>query len=90
MKNNSIERDYWSEGGQIFFSSGWAWGVAPNLRRICLGKEEDILRALSGSISMGDTKVDDILRIELNCRGKENVPSRPRMRRTRMADKNDK
>jgi len=30
-------RDYWSEGGQIFFHYGKAYGVAPDLTTACLG-----------------------------------------------------
>ena len=39
-------KDYWSECGQIFFTGGHGYGLTPQLRTICLGKEEDIKKFL--------------------------------------------
>ena len=36
------EKDYWSNCGQIFFTSGFGWGLTNKLDNICLGKEDDI------------------------------------------------
>lgn len=35
-------RDYWSDYGQIFFHYGKGYGLTPELKTICLGREEDI------------------------------------------------
>ena len=34
----------WSTDGQVFYVDGWAWGLTPSLKTICLGKEEDIIK----------------------------------------------
>ncbi len=39
-------RDYWSDCGQVFFCDGKGYGLAETLETVCLGKEEDILKAL--------------------------------------------
>jgi hypothetical protein len=39
-------RDYWSECEQILFHYGKGYGLAETLETVCLGKEEDILKAL--------------------------------------------
>jgi len=39
-------KDYWSECGQIFFHYGKGYGLTDSLQTVCLGKEEDILKAL--------------------------------------------
>jgi hypothetical protein len=44
MSKQSETRDYWSECGQVFFLDGWGWGLTEKLQRICLGREEDILK----------------------------------------------
>ncbi len=35
-------KHYWSECGQICFVDGWGYGLTPELRSVCLGKEDDI------------------------------------------------
>ena len=37
-------RTYSSGDCQIFFCDGKGWGIAPNLRTICLGNAEEILK----------------------------------------------
>jgi len=32
----------WSDGGQIYYTGGYAWGVLSNLKTVCLGTEEKI------------------------------------------------
>lgn len=39
-------RDYWSECEQIFFHYGKGYGLTEALETVCLGKEEDLLKAL--------------------------------------------
>ena len=65
-------KDRWSSGGQIYFLAGWGWGTTRYGETICMGKEEDILKALDGNTSLGSSGLDRILRQELNRVG---VPS---------------
>ena len=58
----------WSKGGQIFFLDGWAWGIAPNLQRVRVGIEKEVLKALEMGHSLGSALADNILRAELNNR----------------------
>jgi hypothetical protein len=37
-------RDYWSDCEQVYFLDGYGWGLTDKCQRICLGKEEDILK----------------------------------------------
>lgn len=34
----------WDDTGQVFYIDGWGYGLSPNLRTICIGKEEDIIK----------------------------------------------
>jgi hypothetical protein len=44
-------RSYWSEpDGQIFFVDGRGYGIAKDLRTVCLGKEGEIWRYLNEGI----------------------------------------
>lgn len=70
-KPQSLERDYWSPGSQIHYDYGWAWGVASDLHPVCLGREVDILDALEHNLSTGHDGIDNILRMDINERGKE-------------------
>ena len=46
-------KDYWSECEQIFFHHGKGYGLTETLETVCLGKEEDILKALeTGELSV--------------------------------------
>jgi hypothetical protein len=47
-------RDYWSDCGQVFFLDGWGWGLTEKCQRICLGKEEDILKFFETGELNGD------------------------------------
>ena len=38
------QKEYWSDCNQVYFLDGWGWGFTEKGQRICLGKEEDILR----------------------------------------------
>ncbi|MBA7633193.1 hypothetical protein ES703_40755 [subsurface metagenome] len=40
-------KDYWSEDSQVFFTTGKGYGLTEELKTICLGTEEDILRAFN-------------------------------------------
>ena len=40
------DKDRWSDGNQVYFLDGWAWGVNFNLVNICLGTEESIIKAM--------------------------------------------
>ena len=37
--------DHWSDCGQVFFHYGKGYALTEDLRSICLGREEDILKA---------------------------------------------
>ena len=52
----------WSEGNQIFFLEGFAWGVLSNLKTACLGTEESILKAMSEGTD--NPVLENILRME--------------------------
>ena len=64
-------KDYWSEGGQIHFSDGLAWGISPDFQTICLGTEADILKALEQNIKISPPVANGILLAELKCRNKK-------------------
>jgi hypothetical protein len=38
-------KSYWSDCAQVFFDSGYGWGVMEDGRTICLGNENAILEA---------------------------------------------
>ncbi len=45
-------KDFWSDDGQVFFTDGRGYGVAPNGSTVDIGKQSDILEAFaSGKIS---------------------------------------
>jgi len=47
-------KDSWNECGQVFFTGGCGYGLMPDLRSICLGKEEDITRFFdTGELNAG-------------------------------------
>ena len=48
------QKDYWSECEQVFFLDGWGWGSTEKGQRICLGREEDILRFFKTGELNGD------------------------------------
>lgn len=77
-------RACWSEGGQIFYCDGLAYGLSPKLRTICIGSEADILKAFKEHKSMGNPIIDNILTMDINNRGKS---PQTRTRRHRMAFK---
>ena len=77
----------WSEGGQIFFCGDKAWGVAPDLRTICLGKEAEITDALENNKATGNKTIDNILAMEINNRGNEILPVRPTLKRHQTKNK---
>ena len=54
MSKQSETRDYWSECGQVFFLDGYGWGFTEKGPRICLGREEDILRFFKTGQLNGD------------------------------------
>lgn len=70
------DRNSYSEGNQITFCDGKAWGVAPDLSTIYLGKETDILDALKNNKLTGNKTVDNILTMEINSRGRVCLPTR--------------
>lgn len=41
IKQNSV---HWILNDSVCIVDGFGWGVAPNLRTVCLGREEDILK----------------------------------------------
>jgi len=45
-KRREMEKDYWSQDGQIFFTGGQGFGLKANLETICLGTEADINEVL--------------------------------------------
>ena len=77
-------KDQWSEGGQVFYSEGWAWGVTSKGGRICLGTEEEIKEALAKHIRTGIPVVDNILIMEWNAMLEPAEPPRARMRRSKI------
>ena len=42
---------YYSEGGQVCFVDGCAWGLTPTLQTVYLGTEKDVLATLSEQAS---------------------------------------
>lgn len=46
IKVAKLLNDVWSEGGQIYYQDGAAWGVTEDLSTICLGPAELIYNAL--------------------------------------------
>ncbi len=79
---------FWSEGGQIFFLYGKAFGVIihgteypKELKTVCIGTEEEILKALQNNTSTGNSRIDNILTMELNYRGTSETPPRAPVRR---------
>ncbi|MFC1933243.1 hypothetical protein ACFLXU_06455 [Chloroflexota bacterium] len=45
-KEAPIKRDYWDDTGQVFFTGGNGWAVAPALHRFILGSETTVLEVL--------------------------------------------
>ena len=70
---DSRQRDYWSEGGQIFFHLGLAYGTLPDGKRQCIGPEDEVQRALKENRSLGNNTLDNILIMDMNCRAEEPV-----------------
>jgi len=66
----SIDRDYWSEGGQIFFHHSAAWSTKLDGSPCCLGTEDDVLKALDENKRTGNPVIDNILTIEINSRNR--------------------
>ncbi len=54
----------WSRGNQLFFLDGYAYGITEELVNICLGKETEVIKALSESKKTGNFKIDQILSLE--------------------------
>ena len=72
---------YWSPGGQICFIDGKAFGTASDSRTIQIGSEKEILGCLKDNKTTGNKITDNILRMELDNRGKLEEPKRRRLRR---------
>jgi len=64
-----MEAKDWSEGGQVYFTGGYAWGVSPKGRTICIGEEQEILNALRENKSTDNPIINNILTMEINNRG---------------------
>jgi len=66
VKASKILDDTWSEGGQIYFLDGAAWGVSEDLTTICLGPAELIYSALiTGSmIKSRNPAINQIIEME--------------------------
>jgi len=63
---------YWSEGGQIQYLDGWAWGIDQELRPICLGREDDVKASLTNpKLKLNNPRIDQILGMEREIIGKE-------------------
>lgn len=70
-------KNYWSEGGQIQFIDGYAWGIGLEFQTICLGTEADILKALEQNIKISPPVANEILLAELKCRNQKARSQRP-------------
>ncbi len=71
---DEIQPARWSEGNQVLFLGGKAFGVSPHLKTICIGDEKDILTALEDKKSTGNDIIDNILTLEMNNRADVNLP----------------
>ena len=76
-------KDSWSPGNQIYFSGGSAWGIAPTLQSIRLGKEEDI----SFDKPSDNPLIANIITMDFNNRGNDKTASRAMLRRSRISRK---
>ena len=64
------EEAYWSEGGQVFFCDGNAYGLRRNLANVHLGTEQELLEALSGK-TVESRLIQNIITMDINNRGKQ-------------------
>ena len=39
-----MDKAEWSMDGHVFYCDDGAWGIAPDLRTVWLGKKEDVIR----------------------------------------------
>lgn len=86
-KQEQEARLYWSQGGQILFYYGKAYGLAPDSKTIYLGTEAEILKTLDEKKAVGNPTIDNILRLEINNRGKQDLVSRATTRRHRLKNR---
>ncbi len=54
----------WSKGNQLFFLDGYAYGVTEELVNICLGKEEEVIKALNENKKTNNLILNQILKLE--------------------------
>ena len=64
MSKNEIKSSRWSKGNQLFFLDEYAYGVTEELVNICLGKEEEVVKALNESMKTNNPILNQILSLE--------------------------
>ena len=57
-------KDYWSDCGQVFFTGGRGYAVAPDGAKVDISKEADILKAFATSEIASDLCADRIAVLE--------------------------
>ena len=40
----------WILNDSVCVVDGWCWAVSPNLRTVCIGKEEDVIRRFENEV----------------------------------------
>jgi hypothetical protein len=77
-------KDCWSEGGQIYYCGGSAYGVDNNLQTFCIGGEAEVRQALKDKKMTDNPIINKILREELSEARKQKTTPTPYPKRTRM------
>ena len=71
-KEEEAGRDYWSEGGQVYFLDGYAWGLNPKLETICLGTAQAVRVAIADpALKCGDPDIDGVVNMERELKREE-------------------
>lgn len=87
---DNVEKTHWSQGGQIFYCDGKAYGVSSKLKTIYIGDEVNIIKALEGKTSTDNPIIDKILYQEIIERGKTRSAATITPRRTVSQNKRHK
>lgn len=74
--------DYWSPGGQIYFTGGLSYGVNSKCQTFIMGDEKNIQEAIQTGKSFKNPLLDNIMITDVNNRGRttqETITRRIRM-----------
>ena len=78
-------KDSWDDTGQIFFTGNYAWGIAPDLRTLCLGTEFEVQAYLKGGTlpkGIGQVAIETLQELrELKGKESENNGKQPNIQR---------